>query len=140
MQFEHAGFQTETESNVVLDVAQVLEIDPALKAGSVTETVDVTTAPTPLDTTNATISDVVPGRSIEGLPLNIRDPFALVGLTPGVQFGGNFGAGGATDVGRGFYRDDFDIGGGRSGFQEILLDGAPEHHRRSQSEHHRPAG
>jgi hypothetical protein len=29
----------------------------------------------------------------------------------------------ASDAG--FYRDDFDIGGGRSGSQEILLDGAP---------------
>lgn len=125
VEFTHQGFQTETQNDVVLNVAQVLEIDPALKTGDVTEVVQVDTTPTPLDTSTATISDVVPARSIEGLPLNVRDPFALVGLTPGVQFGGNFGSGGATDVGRGFYRDDFNVGGGRSGFQEILLDGAP---------------
>ncbi len=125
VQFSHAGFQSETQQNVVVNVDQVLEVDPTLKTGSVNETVQVSTAPTPLDTTSATLGDVVPARSIEGLPLNVRDPFALVGLTPGVQFGGNFGNGGGTDVGRGFYRDDFNVGGGRSGFQEILLDGAP---------------
>ena len=125
VRFAHAGFQTETQSNVVLNVDQTLELDPSLKNGSVSETVQVDTTPTPLDTSSATLGEVVPARSIEGLPLNVRDPFALVGLTPGVQFGGNFGNGGGTDVGRGFYRDDFDIGGGRSGFQEILLDGAP---------------
>ncbi len=123
--FSHEGFQSETESNVVINVDQVLEVGPELKTGSVNETVQVDTTPTPLDTTSATLGDTVPARSIEGLPLNVRDPFALVGLTPGVQFGGNFGNGGGTDVGRGFYRDDFDIGGGRSGFQEILLDGTP---------------
>lgn len=124
VEFAHPGFETETQANVVLNLGQVLEIDADLKIGNVTETVRVDTTPTPLDTGTATISDVVPTRSIEGLPLNMRDPFALVGLTPGVQFGGNFGNGGGTDVGRGFYRDDFNIGGGRSGFQEILLDGA----------------
>ena len=125
VKFSHQGFQSETQSNVVLNVDQVLEVDSTLKNGSVSETVQVDTTPTPLDTASATLGEVVPSRSIEALPLNVRDPFALVGLTPGVQFGGNFGNGGGTDVGRGFYRDDFDIGGGRSGFQEILLDGAP---------------
>ena len=65
-------------------------------------------------------------RSIENLPLNVRDPLALVGLTPGVTFGGNFGNAGGTDVGRGFYKSDFNVGGGRSGFQEVLIDGAPD--------------
>ena len=125
VEFLHEGFQTLTQQNVVLDVDQNLELDPTLQPGNVSEVLSVTTTPTPLDTTSATIGEVVPSRSIEGLPLNVRDPFALVGLTPGVQFGGNFGNGGGTDVGRGFYRDDFAIGGGRSGFQEILLDGAP---------------
>ena len=125
VQISRDGFSTLTQSNVVINVDQVLDISPTLKAGAVSETVQVNTTPTPLDTSSATLGDTVPARSIEGLPLNVRDPFALVGLTPGVQFGGNFGNGGGTDVGRGFYRDDFDIGGGRSGFQEILLDGAP---------------
>lgn len=125
VQFAHEGFQSETQTNVIVNVDQILEINPVFKTGSIAQSVQVDTTPTPLDTSSATIGDIVPTRSIEGLPLNVRDPFALVGLTPGVQFGGNFGNGGGTDVGRGFYRDDFNVGGGRSGFQEILLDGIP---------------
>ncbi len=69
---------------------------------------------------------MVTTRSIENLPLNIRDAFALVALTPGVILGPNFGNGGGNDVGRNFFKSDFNVGGGRSGSQEILLDGAPD--------------
>lgn len=123
--YSHEGFKIFTQESVTLVLNQILELDPTLASGSVTEQVTVTTAPSALSTTTATLADLVPARSVEGLPLNVRDPFALVGLTPGVQFGGNFGTGGSPDIGRGFYRNDFDIGGGRSGSQEVLLDGAP---------------
>jgi hypothetical protein len=123
--FTHPGFKSFEQDAVTLVVNQILELNATLSTGNVTEQVTVTTEPSALSTTTATLSDLVPARSVEGLPLNVRDPFALVGLTPGVQFGGNFGVGGAPDIGRGFYRDDFDIGGGRSASQEILLDGAP---------------
>ena len=43
-----------------------------------------------------------------------------------MTFGGNFGNGGGKDVGRNFFKSDFNVGGGRSGSQEILLDGAPD--------------
>lgn len=123
--FEHPGFKTFTQEAVTLVLNQTLELNPILATGGVNEMVTVTSAPSALDTTTASVADLVPAQAVEGLPLNVRDPFALVGLTPGVQFGGNFGTGGSPDIGRGFYRDDFDIGGGRSGSQEILLDGAP---------------
>ncbi len=101
-------------------------MNPEMQPGQTTEQVTVSAAPPPLDTASATVGQVVTTRSIENLPLNVRDPLALVGLTPGVTFGGNFGNGGGTDVGRGFYKSDFNIGGGRSGFQEVLIDGAPD--------------
>jgi hypothetical protein len=123
--YSHEGFKAFTQDSVTLVLNQTLELDPTLANGSANEQVTVTEAPSALDTTTASVADLVPARAVEGLPLNVRDPFALVGLTPGVQFGGNFGTGGAPDIGRGFYRDDFDIGGGRSGSEEILLDGAP---------------
>jgi Carboxypeptidase regulatory-like domain len=123
--FEHDGFRLLTQDSVTLVLNQKLELDATLQIGSATDAVTVTTAPSALTTTTGTLADLVPERSVEGLPLNVRDPFALVGLTPGVQFGGNFGTGGAPDIGRGFYRDDFYIGGGRSAYQEIEIDGAP---------------
>ena len=54
----------------------------------------------------------------------MRDPLALIGLTPGVTFGANFGNGGGQELGRNFFKSDFNVGGGRSGSQELLLDGA----------------
>lgn len=123
--YSHPGFKSFTQESVTLVLNQILELNPTLSTGEVSEQVTVNTAPSALSTTSGTLADLVPATAVEGLPLNVRDPFALVGLTPGVQFGGNFGTGGAPDIGRGFYRDDFDIGGGRSGTQEILLDGAP---------------
>ena len=90
------------------------------------EQITITAAPPPLETETATLGQVVTTRSIENLPLNIRDPLALVALTPGVILGSNFGNGGGNDVGRNFFKSDFNVGGGRSGSQEILIDGAPD--------------
>lgn len=121
-----AGFKKFEQSELTLQVNQTLEVNPDMQPGQTTEQVTVSAAPPPLDTASATVGQVVTTRSIENLPLNVRDPLALVGLTPGVTFGGNFGNAGGTDVGRGFYKSDFNVGGGRSGFQEVLIDGAPD--------------
>lgn len=123
--FRHSGFSTSTVPSVTLLVSQSLELDAKLEVSTAAETITVTGSQTELDTSDATVGEVVPTASILELPLDVRDPFMLVGLTPGLQFGGNFGSDGETDVGRGFYRDDFNIGGGRSASQEILMDGAP---------------
>ena len=104
----------------------MFSLDIGLQPGTATEQVTVTAAPAALDTENATLGQVVTTRSIESLPLNIRDPFALVALTPGVQLGSNFGNGGGKDVGRNYFKSDFYVGGSRSGSQEILIDGAPD--------------
>ena len=119
------GFKTFSEGPVTIQVNQNFDLDITLEPGQVTETVQVTAEAPPLETANSTLGQVVTTRSIVSLPLNIRDSFALVGLTPGVTFGSNFGNGGGKDVGRNFFKSDFNVGGGRSGSQEILLDGAP---------------
>ena len=121
-----SGFRQFEESPVTVQVDQVLSLDVSLVPGSASEQVTVTAAPTPLDTENSTLGQVVTTRSIQNLPLNIRDPFALVALTPGVQLGSNFGNGGGKDVGRNYFKSDFYVGGGRSGSEEILVDGAPD--------------
>ena len=119
------GFKTFSEGPVTIQVNQNFDLDITLQPGDVTETVQVSAEAPPLETATSTLGQVVTTRSIVALPLNIRDPFALVGLTPGVTFGSNFGKAAAKDVGRNFFKSDFNVGGGRSGSQEILLDGAP---------------
>src|SRR5260370_16785532 len=119
------GFKTFSEGPITIQVNQNYDLDITLEPGAVTETMMVSAEAPPLETASDTLGQVATTRSIVSLPLNIRDPFALVGLTPGVTFGSNFGNGGGKDVGRNFFKSDFNVGGGRSGSQEILLDGAP---------------
>lgn len=120
------GFKRFEEGPVTLQVNQVLELNVTLQPGEASEQVTVTAAPPPLETESATVGAVVTTRTIQNLPLNVRDPLALVSLTPGVVLGPNFGNGGGSDVGRNFFKSDFNVGAGRSGSQEILMDGAPD--------------
>ncbi|MGH9667717.1 MAG: carboxypeptidase regulatory-like domain-containing protein, partial [Bryobacteraceae bacterium] len=120
------GFKTFEQAPITLQVNQVLELTITLQPGEVSERATVSAAPPPIETETASVGQVVTTRSILALPLNIRDPIALIGLTPGVTFGSNFGNGGGNDVGRNFFKSDFNAGGGRSGSQEILIDGAPD--------------
>src|SRR5579884_716259 len=121
-----SGFKTFEQGPVTLQVQQTLELNITLEPGQVSERVTVTASAPPLETEDASVGQVVTTRSIVSLPLNIRDPIALIGLTPGVTFGPNFGNGGGNDVGRNFFKSDFNVGGGRSGSQEILIDGSPD--------------
>ncbi len=119
------GFKTFEQGPITLQVQQALELNIVLEPGQVSEKITVAATAAPLETEDATVGQVVTTRSILSLPLNIRDPIALIGLTAGVTFGSNFGNGGGNDVGRNFFKSDFNVGGGRSGSQEILIDGAP---------------
>ena len=123
----HSGFKSMERASITLEVSQELRLDFQLEPGNVSEQITVTAAAPELEETDATVGQVVTTREIDNLPLNVRDTFALVGLTPGVVFGPNFGnASNTPDVGRNFFKSDFNVGGGRSGSQEILLDGAPD--------------
>ena len=120
------GFKGFEQRSVTLQVGQNLELNITLVPGQTSERVTVSAEAPPLNTESSTLGQVVTTRSIVNLPLNVRDPLALVGLTAGVVFGPNFGNTGGSDVGRNFTKSDFNVGGGRSGSQEILLDGAPD--------------
>ncbi len=120
------GFKRFEQGPITLQVSQVLEINVTLQPGEVSQNVTVSGEAAALATESASLSQVVTTRSIEGLPLNVRDPFGLVALTPGAIMGSNFGVGGGTsDFGRVWYNSDFYVGGGSSGSQDIMLDGAP---------------
>ena len=118
------GFKTYEQGPITLQVNDNVTLNVSLQLGDAAERVVVTAAAEALQTSNASVGQVVNTRTIEGLPLNVRDPLALIGLTPGVTFGANFGNGGGQELGRNFFKSDFNVGGGRSGSQELLLDGA----------------
>lgn len=119
-----SGFKTYEQSSITLQVNDIVELPITLELGDAAEKIQVSASAEMLTTATASVGQVVNTRSIENLPLNVRDPLALVGLTAGVTFGSNFGNGGGQELGRNFFKSDFNVGGGRSGTQELLLDGA----------------
>jgi len=81
---ELSGFQTQTRTGVQASVGQALTITFTLPVGSVTEDVTVTGGVPLVDVTQATVSTVVSQESIENLPMQGREQYALLALIPGL--------------------------------------------------------
>jgi hypothetical protein len=120
-----AGFRSFEQAVLPLQVDQVFQLDIILQVGEVKQTIVVSTIQTGVETANASLGQVITQKEIEDLPLNLRDSLGLIALTPGTVLGPNFSDGGGGNIGRNFFRSDFNVGGGRSGSQAIMLDGAP---------------
>ncbi len=81
---EQTGFKKFQITGNQLQVDTPLTIDVSLEIGQVSETVNVQAGVEQLQTTNATIGNVVEQKAIEALPLNGRNPLTLLLLEPGV--------------------------------------------------------
>jgi hypothetical protein len=114
--FKVQGFQTYSISEVVLGVARTETYNAALTTGQVSETVDVTTSSgETLNTTDATLGNIIDTRQLRELPIQIRNsPAALIGLQPGVV-GNNVGTGSTNRVGS--------VTGSRADQGNITVDG-----------------
>ena len=121
---EATGFATAKQS-VRLEVGEKLAVAINLTVGSVKQGVNVSTAGEVLQTTDASVGEVVEPQSIRELPLNGRMLIDLVLTVPGAHVG--FGAQtGSTNplYWRPGQRSAVVIGGGRSNANYFLLDGA----------------
>ena len=79
-----AGFQTTVRAGIELTVGRQAVVDFTLRVGAVAETVTVTGEAPLLETTNATVADLVTESQMRDLPLNGRSFTNLVALQPGV--------------------------------------------------------
>ena len=90
------GFERYVQENLRLDALQVQGLNIHLQVGGSNETVIVSAAPPPLDTTNATLGNTMENETYEALPLNMggapRDPTAFVYLAPGVATSPGYGS------------------------------------------------
>src|SRR5437773_3145913 len=94
-----AGFQTFTSTHNVLTVGTPLVVDVTLRVGTVGQTVEVVESNYQrLETSNATVSDIMDTKQVQDLPLNGRNPLALLTLEPGVVQRTTNGAGSGTHV------------------------------------------
>lgn len=80
---EAKGFASAVQSNVTLVLNQNARMDFALKVGSASETVEVTSAPPVLQTQTTQLSTVVDSTTIENLPLASGNYIQLTLLAPG---------------------------------------------------------
>jgi len=78
------GFGSFTSTKNVLTVGVELRVDATLHPGGLAEAVTVTETAIRVETTESSLSTLVPGKTIETLPLNGRNPLHLIGLVPGV--------------------------------------------------------
>src|SRR5580698_995979 len=79
------GFETTTQTNLTVQVAQTLQVNVQLKPGSASETVQVTEAPPLLQTEEASTGQVIGRQQVNDLPLNGRNFTFLAQLGAGMQ-------------------------------------------------------
>jgi hypothetical protein len=77
------GFATQTQTGLVLDTDQVASVNFTLRPGSESVRVEVSANATAVDTTTGEVGQVIDEKTIQELPLNGRNPAALVALAPG---------------------------------------------------------
>lgn len=81
---EAANFKTSQKTGNILETDTPLTVDVALEPGQVSEIVTVQAGAEQIQTSNATIGNVIEQKAIEQLPLNGRNPLTLITLEAGV--------------------------------------------------------
>jgi len=111
VRIEHEGFKSILFSQIPLSVDEVLTLDAHLVISAAKETVTVNSeAVAPVNINDAQIGNLVDSRQMTDLPLILRDPYALILLSPGVvQSNTLFGG--------------FSVNGSRERSNNFLLDG-----------------
>jgi len=120
------GFKTVRRTDITLRVADKLDLPVVMEVGAMTQEVTVNAQQELLNTTNADRGLSFDPIKTQELPLNGRQVYMLLALTPGViftqeQFGANGFSGTRGWDSNGGYR----INGGRSGVNMFLMNGAP---------------
>lgn len=107
------GFKQFVRDGLTLEVQQQARIDVTLQVGIVNETVTVVSNASVVDATTSSVGKVVDNARIQALPLNTRNTYSLIQLTPGVQ----------GSIGNSHNQVGYSVNGVRGGLMETLVDG-----------------
>lgn len=118
---ETTGFKKAVSTNAALRVNQTLELNITLQVGDVSQSVEVTTAVTLLDTQSANRAVTLDQQTVLDLPTNARNPFQLVHINAGV-IAVRTGISQATQDQN---HNRFSMNGGRGQAGLTLIDGVP---------------
>ncbi|MGH9477679.1 MAG: carboxypeptidase-like regulatory domain-containing protein [Terriglobales bacterium] len=81
----HQGFQSGRYNAVTIQVGQVYTLNPKLKVGEATQTVEVQAGQQVLETQSTTIGSQITGSQITSLPISSRNSQDLAIIEPGMQ-------------------------------------------------------
>ena len=125
---EKQGFKHFKRDPVVVQVQQAVHIDVPMEVGAVTQTVEIT-AETPLLTpTSSSLGQVIDERKTNEIPLNGRNVFSLIALSPAAIADGNGSgnAAGGSPVGPNpFSWGNYQVGGSFGNQSAEYIDGQP---------------
>jgi len=129
LEAEKAGFKRFTREPVVVEVDNTVRIEVVMQVGDVTQTVEVTAQTPLLQPESSSLGQVIEARKVTEMPLNGRNPLALIALVPGVVPQGSkqdssTGNPTGTNI---FAWGNFQIGGGQANQSATYLDGGSVH-------------
>ena len=108
-----SGFRRAFRGGIVLQIQQTVVIDFALELGAVSEEVEVKADAPVLESTTTTLGKVVDNRRIGDLPLNTRNVYSLIFLTPGVT----------GSIGNNYNSLSYSVNGARPTMMDTVIDG-----------------
>jgi hypothetical protein len=82
---EYPGFKNSLTRGILLNVADVREVDIKLEAGAISESVSVEVPAVSVKTIGGDVSGIITGAQVRELPLNGRNFLQLALLMPGVN-------------------------------------------------------
>ena len=117
---QQPGFKAFVKTGIVLQVNDNAKIDATLEVGDINTRVQVEAASVTVETSSATIKNVVDGKRVLELPLNGRNVLQLGLLVPGAVNAGGSVTGGAKSPAD---NQQFSINGSRQNTTRFTLDG-----------------
>jgi hypothetical protein len=120
---EKQGFKHFVRTDVTVDVQQSTRVDAALQVGEVSQVVEVTSETALLQAETSSLGQVVEERKADELPLNGRNIFNLITVSPAAIAQG--GSGGTPVSQNPFSWGNYQIGGSFGNQSAEYLDGQP---------------
>jgi outer membrane receptor protein involved in Fe transport len=123
IEVESPGFKTVVRDGVEVRVNDRVQVNITLEIGAAAESITVVGETPLLSTSTASMGQVVDSRRVAELPIAHGQPFALVGLAPGVSFNA-----GAATLNRPFeptHIAGYAMSGVRTNRSDITIDGVP---------------
>lgn len=123
VQAEAKGFEKSVQRGIKLVLNQKYRADFKLVVGAVTETIEVRSATTQVDTSSTQLGDVIEDKKITSLPLNGRSYIDLLGLQAGVVPISSEGAVSDRDVSGNLKGGQVSVNGQRESANSFLVNG-----------------